>query len=102
MSRVVFGIAAGLVFGALDVALMLPMSFPDKRTALAAAFASRFATGFLASTVTLPMPPWLRGVVVGLLVSLPDAIITKAYIPILAIGVVGGALISLAAAKWAS
>jgi hypothetical protein len=39
----------------------------------------------------MPLP--VSGALVGLLVSLPDAIVTKAYVPILAIGVAGGALI---------
>jgi hypothetical protein len=34
-----------LVFGAIDVGIMLPMSFPDKRTAIAAAFIARFGIG---------------------------------------------------------
>jgi hypothetical protein len=45
MSRLAVGVIAGLIFGAVDVALMLPMSFPDKRTALLAAFLSRFGIG---------------------------------------------------------
>lgn len=32
-----------------------------------------------------------------LLVSLPDAIVTKAYVPILAVGIVGGAIIGYVA-----
>jgi hypothetical protein len=35
----------------------------------------------------------------GILMSLPDAIITKAFAPILATGVVGGALIGWIVAK---
>ena len=96
------GLMAGLVFGALDVALMLPMDFPDKKTALAGAFLSRFAIGFLIPLVKLPMPPWAIGAIVGLLVSLPDAVITKAYVPILATGVVGGMIVGWAAGRFAA
>jgi hypothetical protein len=39
---------------------------------------------------------------VGLLISLPDAVITKAYVPILAIGIIGGAVIGWAASRFAS
>lgn len=101
MSRPLFGVVAGVVFGAVAVALMLPMPFPDKRTALLAAFASRFAVGLLASTVNLPLPAWLRGLIVGFVVSLPDAILTKAYAPILIIGSLGGLAVAVAAARWA-
>ena len=102
MSRTLFGIIAGLVFGTIAVALMLPMQFADKRTALIAAFASRFAVGLLAATVQLPMPPWARGLVVGFLISLPDAIVTKAYAPILIIGSVGGLIVAMLAARFAA
>jgi hypothetical protein len=72
---------------------MLPMQFPDKRTALLGAFASRFATGFTIGCVELPWAGWLTGLVFWLLWSLPDAIVTKAYAPILVLGAVGGLLV---------
>lgn len=100
MSHLQFGLLAGVLFGSLAVALMLPMSFPDKHTALAAAFASRFAIGLLAATAVLPMPAWAAGLLVGFLISLPDALVTKAYAPILIIGTAGGAIVASAAARW--
>jgi hypothetical protein len=36
---------------------------------------------------------WATGLIAGLLLSLPEAIITKAYVPILVIGTIGGAVI---------
>jgi hypothetical protein len=42
----------------------------------------------------------LAGIVVGLLTSLPDAIITKAYAPILITGVVLGALAGWIVGRW--
>ncbi|MDK2768130.1 MAG: hypothetical protein KYX69_10485 [Sphingomonas sp.] len=101
MNPILFGLLAGLLFGAADVALMLPMDFPDKKTALLGAFLSRFAIGFLIPLVKLPISPWLIGALVGLLVSLPDAVITKAYAPILASGLIGGLAIGWAAGRWA-
>ena len=99
MNRLAFGIIAGIVFGAIDVALMLPLKFDDRATAFSAAFASRFAIGVLAATAQMPLPPWLRGLVVGLLISIPDAIVTGAYAPILATGIIGGAIIGWAAER---
>ena len=61
MDRLKLGLLLGVGVGILDVLLMLPMSFPDKRTALLAAFCSRFALGFLAVHVRLPMPSGPRG-----------------------------------------
>jgi hypothetical protein len=102
MSRVPLGILLGLVIGAVDVGLMLPLSFPDKRAALLGAFCARFALGFFAATVRLPMSPILTGLVVGILTSLPDAIITKAYAPIMATGVVFGAIAGWIVGRWAA
>src|SRR5438067_13083063 len=68
MSKVILGLIAGVVFGALDVALMLLMSFPDKMTALLGAFTSRFAIGFVIGCVQLLSWP---GSLVGLLFGLP-------------------------------
>ena len=93
MNPIVVALICGVGFGALAVALMLPMTFPNKRTALLAAFASRFAIGFLIPLVALPVAGFIKGALIGLLISLPDAIVTKAYVPILAVGVVGGAII---------
>ena len=45
MSRVPIGLIAGQIFGAVDVTLMLPMSFPDKLPAFIAAFLRRFGIG---------------------------------------------------------
>jgi hypothetical protein len=102
VNRILLGILLGLACGIVDVLLMLPMSFPDKPTALAGAFASRFAIGFLAANVTLPMHPALTGAVVGGLVSIPDAIITKAYAPIIVTGLIFGALSGWAARTWSA
>lgn len=100
MNPLVFGMIAGLLFGVADVLLMIPLKMDDKRTAMAGAFIGRFAIGFLVPVVGLPMPGWAIGAVVGLLISLPDAIITKTYLPILGVGLVGGVLIGVASTMW--
>ena len=102
MNPVIFGLIAGLVFGAVDVALMVPMEFPDKETALLAAFFSRFAIGFLIPLVRMPVPSWAAGAIVGVLISIPDAIITEAYAPILASGLIGGLLFGWASGRYAA
>jgi hypothetical protein len=93
MSRLMIGTICGLVYGALSAASMLPLAFPDKRAALIGAFINRFSIGFVIGAVTLPWPGWLTGLTIGLLLSLADAIITKAYAPIIILGAVGGTLI---------
>jgi len=100
MNPLHFGLIAGLLFAAIDVSLMIPMEFPDKNTAMLGAFLSRFAIGFLIPLVKMPVPPVVIGGIVGLLISLPDAVITKAYAPILATGLVGGLVIGWAAGRF--
>ena len=102
MSRVTLGVILGLSIGILDVLLMLPLSFPDKRTALLAAFSSRFALGFFAATIQLRTSPIVAGLLVGLLTSIPDAIVTKAYAPILITGLAFGAIAGWIVGRWAA
>lgn len=100
MSKLLLGTICGVVYGALSAASMLPLEFADKKAALAGAFLNRFAIGFVIGAARLPVPAWANGIIFGLLLSLPDAIITKAYAPILILGAVGGLVISLIVNKW--
>jgi hypothetical protein len=100
MSRLILGALCGLVYGALSAASMIPLQFPDKKAALAGAFLNRFAIGFVIGAARLPLPGWATGLVFGLLLSLADAIITKAYVPIIVLGAVGGAIIGAIVGKW--
>ena len=93
MSNPLRGVVAGLVFGTAAAGLMLPMEFPDKAAAVTAAFLHRLGIGVVIGCVRLRWPGWAVGLLFGLLLSLPDAIITKAYAPILVLGAVGGLLI---------
>jgi hypothetical protein len=79
---------------------MLPLTFPDKTAALTGAFFNRFAIGFVIGAARLPVPNWANGLIFGILLSLPDAIITKAYAPIMILGAVGGLIIGLIVGKW--
>jgi len=51
--------------------------------------------------VQLPVSPVLAGMIVGLLTSVPDAIITKAYVPITVSGIVFGAVAGWIVGRWA-
>jgi hypothetical protein len=93
MSRIWLGVLCGLIFGAVDAALMIPMSFPDKRAAMLGAFLARSGLGFVICNIRLPWPGWAAGLLLGILLSLPDAIITKAAAPILGTGALGGLII---------
>lgn len=107
MNRLVLGVICGLAWGTLTVFSMLPLTFPDKTAALAGAFVNRFAIGAVLGAVigspqlaALNAAPWLIGVVVALLISASDAIITKAYGPVLTLGVVGGAVVGFVVGRW--
>ena len=100
MLRVPLGIGLGIAFGVVDVLLMLPLTFPDKRAALMGAFCARFALGFFAAVTQLPMSPVLTGIIVGILTSLPDAIITNAFAPIMVTGVLFGAIAGWIVGRW--
>jgi hypothetical protein len=95
MSRILLGIICGLVFGGIAAGIMIPMEFEDKQAAMTGAFINRFAIGFAIGASGLPISGWLNGLIFGLLLSLPDAIITKAWIPILTLGVIGGVIIGV-------
>lgn len=87
------GMLCGIAFGLLSVGIMLPMQFPDKRAALTAAFANRLAIGICIGLIEPGRIGWATGLAVAILISFPDAIITKAYVPILTVGAMGGAVI---------
>lgn len=100
MTKIRLGAACGLVYGAASAASMLPLEFSDKRAALAGAFLNRFAIGFVIGIARTKWPGWVTGLLLGVLLSLPDAIITKAWAPILILGALGGAVIGWAVGKW--
>ena len=100
MSRLSLGIVCGLIYGVLSAASMIPLSFPDKRAALLGAFLNRFSIGFVLGAVNLPWPGWVSGLVIGVLLSLADAVITKAYAPIIILGAVGGTVIGVVIEKF--
>lgn len=90
MSVIIKGIIAGLIFGTVSIIPMAFMNFDDKFRAMTASFISRFAIGFIIFNMPLPIPSWFKGALVGLVLSIPDALVTKQYAPILGLGIIGG------------
>lgn len=79
MNRVLLGILCGILFGAIDASMVL-LGKPEKSTTvLLQAFCSRFVLGILAANVTFRLHPALSGAIVGLLISLPEALVMKSY-----------------------
>jgi hypothetical protein len=93
MTNISKGLIAGTLFGVVSVIPMLFMTFEDKPRAIAASFISRFAIGFIIFNLDLPIPGWVKGALVGLVLSLPDALVTKQYGPILGLALVGGLIL---------
>jgi hypothetical protein len=100
MSKIFLGVVCGILFGVVSVATMIPLKLPDKRAAMAGAFVNRFGVGIVIGATNLPLPTWLSGLLFGLLLSLPDAIITKAWLPILTLGAIGGVVIGVVIGAW--
>ncbi len=90
MNNIIKGIIAGTIFGIISIVPMFFMTFEDKTRAITASFVSRFAIGFIIFNMELPIPGWVKGGLVGLVLSLPDALIAKQYGPILGLGLIGG------------
>ena len=107
MPRLLLGTLAGLVYGALSAASMVPLKFERRTAALTGAFLNRLAIGVVIGAVigapqveALHLAPWMVGLVVGVLLSLADAVITRAYLPILVLGAIGGAVIGWLTGRW--
>ena len=96
MNNITLGIICGIVFGVIDVLVMIPLKFENRRKkleAMTAAFIERFMLGFLIPNVNLGIHPAITGVLLGIGLSVPTAIITRTYAPIVGIGAVGGIII---------
>ena len=100
MDPIPLGIVFGIGLAAVSVAMMVPMQWESRRRqmeAIAAAATDRFMIGLLIPNTDLDLPRWLTGVVIGVALSIPDAITTKAYPQILGLGLAGGLLLGVLA-----
>ncbi len=98
MNKIILGTICGLAFGIIDVLIMIPLKYENSRKrveAMSAAFIERFMIGFLIPNVELGIHPAITGLLLGIGLSLPSAIITRAYAPIIGIGIVGGVIIGM-------
>jgi hypothetical protein len=96
MSKIILGIICGLAFGVVDVLIMIPLKYENNRKrneAMSAAFLERFMIGFLIPNVEIGLHPAIVGLLLGFGLSLPSAIITRVYAPIIGIGIIGSVII---------
>ncbi len=98
MSKVLFGIICGLIFGIIDVLLMIPLKYENgrkKTEAMLGAFLERFMVGLIIPNINLEINPIISGAIIGFGLSLPTSIITRAYLPINIVGILGGFIIGI-------
>jgi hypothetical protein len=96
MNKIILGVICGLIFGLVDVLIMIPLKYPDNRKrieAMSSAFIERFMIGFLIPNLNLGVHPAITGALLGFFLSLPSAIIVRVYAPIIGIGMIGGVII---------
>jgi hypothetical protein len=96
MNKIILGTICGLGFGIIDVLIMIPLKYENNRKrveAMLSAFIERFMIGFLVPNLDLGIHPALTGLLLGTSLSLPSAIITRVYVPIIGTGIVGSIII---------
>jgi hypothetical protein len=96
MNNIIFGLLAGIAFGLISVLIMIPIKFENNRErhdAMVGAFIDRFMIGIIIPNITFGINPIITGILLGFGLSLPSAIISRAYAPILIIGILGGLII---------
>lgn len=100
MDPLTLGILFGVALASFDVATLARLRWPSraqKLDALAAAAIERFMLGLLIPTVDLGTARWLAGVILGVGLSLPSALLTRAYQPVIGVGLVAGLLLGIVA-----
>ncbi len=104
MSKLLISILIGLLAGIIDVVPMLVQKL-DK-FACASAFVHWIIMGVIISYINLPLPPWLKGLVVAELSAIPVIILVAkedplAIIPIVIMSAILGVAVGISTAKFA-
>lgn len=100
MNKVILGFSTGITYAMVEVLILSPISLPNKTIVILASVLTHFSVGLLVATTDLKMSAWLKGVLLGVLITLPGAISTPSYtITILAIGVIEGLLTGILVQK---
>jgi hypothetical protein len=103
MNTIFIALLIGLGAGLIDVAPMLVQKL-DKRDCLSA-FLHYFALGVIIPFVQWDMAPWLKGILIALITTVPIMVIVfpkdkKAIVPMVVFALVLGAAIGWAGAKF--
>ncbi|RXQ87173.1 hypothetical protein EO244_16660 [Ancylomarina salipaludis] len=103
MNNFLIAILIGLLAGLIDIIPMIIQKL-DKRDTISA-FIHYFALGLIIPFVNLGIAPWITGIGIALLTSIPIMIIVyprdkKAIIPMIVFSLILGAGIGIAGAKF--
>jgi hypothetical protein len=103
MNHFLVATVIGLIAGLIDVMPMILMKL--EKEASISAFVHYFVLGLIIPFVSWDMAPWLKGMIIALLSSVPVMIIVypkdkKAVIPMVLFSLVIGAGIGIAGAKF--
>lgn len=104
MATLITGLLLGLAAAVIDVTPMLMMRL--NKFACASAFTHWIVLGIFITYMNIPVFPWLQGLLVGFLASLPVIIgllkdDPKSVPIVLVTSLVLGTLLGIATAKWA-
>lgn len=103
MHDILMALLIGLIAGLIDVIPMIIQKLDE--TSCISAFIHYFALGIIIPFVNWDMEPWLKGIIIALLMSLPVMVIVyskdkKAILPMIIFALVLGAGIGMAGAKF--
>ena len=103
MHTILIALLIGLVAGLIDVIPMIIQKL-DK-TSCISAFIHYFVLGIIIPFVNWDMEPWLKGMIIALLMSLPVMVIVyskdkKAILPMIIFALILGAGIGMAGTKF--
>ena len=103
MNDFLIAVIIGIIAGLIDIIPMIIQKI-DKRDTISA-FLHYFALGLIIPFVNWSIVPWITGIVIAILTSIPIMIIVyprdkKAIIPMIIISLILGAGIGIAGAKF--
>lgn len=104
MPKLIAALLIGIAAGIIDIIPMIIQKL--NKYAIWSAFAHWVVLGFIISYIELPVSPWLKGLIVGAISSIPILILVseedkKAIPPILIMSIILGAAVGIASAKFA-
>ncbi len=97
MDPILLGVICGSVFAAFEGVLVLLGRWPrpyEAFSVLIAAAANRFATGLVIPNADIGLTLWASGLVLGLLLAIPIAVVSRRTVGPLGMGAVGGITIA--------